>query len=119
MPTSRRRRRSRKPREPKGTTIESMFDRARSYGTRLRGPSLLYHYTSWSAAESIVASQRFWATAHDCTNDRDELKSADDAVIEIINARENAATGVARRCLELFRQKYLQLRISETRRVYL
>ena len=35
----------------------------------LRFP-VLYHYTSTSVALKILESQKFWATAHDCTNDK-------------------------------------------------
>jgi hypothetical protein len=72
-PSSRLPRRPRIPERLRGDLkIESFFDRA-SYGTGIVAPPLLYHYTSWEAAEQIVRSQRFWATARDCTNDREEL----------------------------------------------
>ena len=47
-----------------GLKIESMFDRAKQARRRLGHGRVLYHYTNWEAAESIIASQRFRATAH-------------------------------------------------------
>jgi hypothetical protein len=66
-------------------TIEGMFDRAKLARRRL-GARVLYHYTTWEAAENIIATQRFRATAHNCTNDPAELQSADATIIEAFEA---------------------------------
>jgi hypothetical protein len=78
--------------------LETFFDKANRFGTGIRGPRVLYHYTSWEAAESILRSQRFRASAHDCTNDEAELASADATILEAVRAaRENARGIVTRR----------------------
>lgn len=46
-------------------------------------PATLYHYTDWRAAEGILKAQMFWATAHDCSNDQAELKTADSIVMNV------------------------------------
>src|SRR5438876_2951846 len=98
--------------------IEASFDRA-SYGTGLVGPPCLYHYTSWEAAEQIIRSQRFWATAHDCTNDREELEYADATIIAAAASAEIRTSGLSRRLIRLFRKSYSSTRISASRRTYL
>lgn len=98
--------------------FESFFDRAQ-YGTGIRGPHTLYHYTSWEAAEKIVRSQRFWATAHDCTNDKEELIYADATILDAARALEPTSRGIARRVLRLFLKTYEHTRIGATKRTYL
>ena len=98
--------------------IESMFDRAKHARTR-RGPRVLYHYTSWEAAENIIASQRFRATAHNCTNDPGELISADATIIEALTVAQARASGMTARLLRLFLKTYEHLRISASPRCYL
>jgi len=96
-----------------------MFDRANRYGTGLATPRVLYHYTSWEAAESILTSQQFHATAHDCTNDPAEFASADDTIVELIRfAHDNARGIVTRRILKLFLDTYDLSRINASRRAY-
>lgn len=98
--------------------IEASFDRA-SYGTGIVGPPLLYHYTSWEAAERIIQSQRFWATAHDCTNDQEELVYADATILEAVRAAEVRSSGLSRRLLRLFHKTYSATRIGASHRTYL
>lgn len=98
--------------------FESFFDRAQ-YGTGLRGPHILYHYTSWDAAEKIIRSQRFRATAHDCTNDKEELTYADTTILDAARALEQTSSGIARRVLRLFLKTYEYTRIGATKRTYL
>lgn len=98
--------------------FESFFDRAQ-YGTGLRGPYVLYHYTSWEAAENIIRSQRFWATAHDGTNDKEELVYADTTILDVARRLEATANGTARRILRLFLKTYEYTRIGAARRAYL
>lgn len=98
--------------------FESFFDRAQ-YGTGLRGPYVLYHYTSWEAAENIIRSQRFWATAHDGANDKEELVYADTTILDVARRLEATANGTARRILRLFLKTYEYTRIGAARRAYL
>lgn len=98
--------------------FEGLLDRAH-YGTGTQGPAILYHYTSWEAAENILQTQRFWATAHDCTNDREELTYADHTLVAMADAFESRATGLGRRALRTFIDGYPQHRISASRTTYL
>jgi hypothetical protein len=110
---------SRKPSAPYGDlTIESTFDRAHA-GTGLKGPEVLYHYTSWQAAESIVGSQKFWATAHDSTNDPAELVTADATMLDAFRSALSHASGMTAEVLRLFLDRYEQLRLSASARCYL
>lgn len=125
MPRSRTRHRpTRRPRRTvpphllNDMRFESFFDRGH-YGTGLRGPHILYHYTTWEAAEKIIRSQRFWATAHDCTNDEEELVYADKTILDVARAVESTANGMARRILHLFGKTYERTRIGAAKRVYL
>jgi len=98
--------------------IESMFDRAK-HARRPKGPRVLYHYTTWEAAESIIASQRFRATAHSCTNDPGELTSVDATILDAFAAAHARATGMTARLLQLFLKTYEHSRISASPRCYL
>jgi hypothetical protein len=127
MPLSRRHKKQRRnsqyyqtsSRPPSGDLkIESMFDRAKRARRRL-GPRVLYHYTSWEAAENIIASQRFRATAHNCTNDPGELLSADATIIDAFTAAQARASGMTARLLRLFLKTYEHSRISASPRCYL
>lgn len=103
---SRRNQRSDRPRSAE-ISLEASFDRANRHGTGLRGPKVLYHYTTWAAAEAIIQSQRFRASAHDCTNDETELIAADALILasvrHLIESRRSVA---ARRVLRLFEETY-------------
>jgi hypothetical protein len=98
--------------------IEAMFDRAKQ-ARKHKGPHVLYHYTTWEAAESIIASQKFRATAHNCTNDPGELTSADATILEAFRAAHARATGMTARLIRLFLESYEHSRISSSRRCYL
>jgi hypothetical protein len=89
MPRSRTRKRYKRPSSfgrtfPRPVSgelkIDAMVDRAKRV-RRSRGSLVPYHYTSWEAAENIIASQTFRATAHNCTNNPGELMSADATII--------------------------------------
>lgn len=81
---------------------------------------MLYHYTTWEAAESILRSRRFRASAHDCTNDPDELATADAMILEAVGlARQTAKGVVAKRVLGLFHEHYAAIRLGASRRAYL
>jgi hypothetical protein len=76
-------------------------------------PPALYHYTTWTAIQGILASQRFWATAHDCTNDGAELVSADAVIIETATDLLKNAMGVAAKVLRLFVEGYANLHVTK------
>lgn len=127
MTAKRRRARVRRTRAPhrripdalkNDSRFEGLLDRSH-FGTGIRGPRVLYHYTSWEAAENILQTQRFWATAHDCTNDREELTYADHTIVTIAEAFKTSATGLGRRALVSFIDSYPQNRISASRTLYL
>ena len=100
-------------------TLEGIFDRAKLARRRAHRKVLLYHYTGLEAAESIISSQRFHATAHDCTNDEAELTSADATILEALAAAETRATGLTAQILRAFAESYTSSRISASPRTYL
>jgi len=63
--------------------VDRMFETVVDNSFKVAVPSVLYHYTGWQGAEGILKSQAFWETAHDCTNDEAELRSADATVMEV------------------------------------
>jgi DUF2971 family protein len=67
----------------------------------------------------ILESQRFWATAHDCTNDKGELVSANTAIFEVAQAHCKDATGLPARVLNLFLNNYETEMIAKVRTAYL
>lgn len=73
----------------------------------------LFHYTTWAGLQGILASQRFWATAHDCTNDEAELVSADDVIVEVAKDLQKNATGGAVEVLKLFVEGYATLQVTK------
>ena len=84
------------------------------------GPQDLYHYTKSSAARGILSEQKFHSTAHDCTNDKAELKTAHATVIEIAKAfRQENKKGLTARVLDEFLSTYPESMISEMRTAYL
>lgn len=126
MPLSRKRPRpKRRPSRRSANTVlsgsmkvESFFDRAKR-GTGIPGPRVLYHYTNWNAAENIIRSQRFRATAHNCTNDPAELITADDVIVEAVQLAQATASGMAARVLGLFLETYRYSKIGASPRCYL
>ena len=99
--------------------LERMFDEVAGKLSKVPAPPVLYHYTSWQGAEGILASRRFWATAHDSTNDEAELQSADSSIVDVARELQRRVAGLAARTLELFIAQYSQLRVSNLMRVCL
>jgi hypothetical protein len=86
-----------------GLAIDKMYDSVVSDGYNKSAPPTVFHYTSWNGASGILHSQRFWATAHQCTNDRAELKSADAVILEVAEeVRKGQKNVLAREALRLF-----------------
>ena len=115
MPRSRKRlrhksRRTKARRDP--LALEQMFDQVVRDTHNVPAPGVLYHYTTWAGAQGILSSQRFWATAHDCTNDEAELVSADSIIIEVANELRKNATGAAAKVLDLFLNGYPSLQVT-------
>ncbi len=96
-----------------------MFDGVVSDAFKVDAPKILHHYTTWSGAEGILRSQTFWATAHDCTNDEAELKSADAIVMDVASELRRNTRGAASTVLDLFLEGYPKLQITHLRTVYL
>jgi hypothetical protein len=89
-----------------------MFDQV-AQAPHVGAPPVLFHYTSWQGAQGILASQRFWATAHDCTNDKAELVSADTVIVEVANEMRKSATGAAAEVLRLFVEGYAKQQVTK------
>ena len=86
-----------------GLAIDKMYDRVVSDSYDKSAPPTVYHYTSWNGASGILHSQRFWATAHQCTNDKAELKSADAVILEVAEeVRKGQRNALAREALASF-----------------
>jgi hypothetical protein len=110
----------RPPRRSVQISLETAFDDVNRHGTGLLGPKVLYHYTTWEAAEAIIRSQRFRASAHDCTNDETELIAADTLILASVrHLLESSRSVVARRVLRLFEESYPISRLGASRRAYL
>jgi hypothetical protein len=114
MPKSRKRQRPKRRRTKLGRTslaLDRMFDRIAD-APRAGSPPILYHYTTWQGVQGILASQRFWATAHDCTNDEAELVSVDAVIIEVAKDLLKNAMGAAAEVLRLFVEGYALLHVT-------
>jgi len=92
--------------------LDRMFDWVEH--DRSGAPKILYHYTTWGGVEGILSSQRFWATAHDCTNDESELISADSIIIEVARDLRKDAVGTAAKVLDAFLARYTSLHITQS-----
>ena len=112
MPKSRKRKKKvGRTNQSDSLALESMFDGVGPPSTS--GPRILHHYTAWNGAAGILSSQQFWATAHSCTNDPAELRSADDIIIEVAKELRSSAVGTAFKTLSSFISQYSKVRISE------
>lgn len=113
MPKSRNRQRS-KRRLTRGDSLalDRLFDRV-AEAPHSGAPPVLYHYTTFQGVQGIISSQRFWETAHDCTNDEAELVSADAVIIEVAEKLRSTATGAAGRVLRRFVKGYSALQVTK------
>ena len=82
-------------------------------------PKTLYHYTTWAGAQGIISSQKFWATAHNCTNDRAELVAADEIIIKTARDLRRNAVYPAAGVLDLFLENYASEQVTLVIPVYL
>jgi hypothetical protein len=96
-----------------------LFDVLVNESYRPKAPDLLYHYTDWGGARGILCNQHFWETAHDCTNDEAEIKSAHSVIIEVAKSLRRTAEGATARVLDLFIDSYPRLRLDKLKTVYL
>jgi len=99
--------------------LDRMLDGIVHEAFKVGTPEILYHYTSWSGAEGILKSRQFWATAHDCTNDEAELRSADEIIREVVQDLRTKSKGAAAATLDKFLEGYPKLQITQLRTVYL
>jgi len=80
---------------------------------------VLYHYTSTAGALGILQNQTFWTTAHDSTNDKGELVSANETILEVTRKLGTSSSGLPARVLTLFLQNYEKEMIAKIRTAYL
>ena len=99
--------------------VAYMFKEAAVGPLRATPPPVLYHYTNWSAAEGILRSKEFWATAHNSTNDDAELQSADQIIMEVAGRLRSGARGSMVTVLELFLEEYSEAAVAKIMTVYL
>ena len=99
--------------------LDRMFDRVVRGALEVKPPEVLYHYTTWTGVKGILSSQRFWATAHDCTNDEAELVSADSVIIDAVNGLRQNSVGAAAEVLDLFIENYAREQVTLVIPVYL
>jgi hypothetical protein len=99
-----------------------MFDRPVNDTLKIppaEAPNVLYHYTTWEGAAGIISSQRFWATAHDCTDDKAELLSADSIIVETARELRRNATHLAAEVLDSFLRDYTKEQVTRVMPIYL
>jgi hypothetical protein len=99
--------------------LDGLFDILVNQSHRPESPPVLYHYTDWVGAKGILCGQHFWETAHDCTNDEAEIKSAHSVIVEVAESLRTKASGVTARVLDLFVDSYPRLRLDKMKTVYL
>lgn len=99
--------------------LDGLFDLLVNESYHLESPPILYHYTDWGAAKGILFGQHFWETAHDCTNDAAEIKSARSVIVEVAKTLCMTRTGAAARVLNLFIDTYSRLQLDKMKTVYL
>jgi hypothetical protein len=66
-------------------------------------PEVLYHCTSVEGAESLISSQRFRATAHDCTHDVADLPSVESTILDALAAAQQRTRGRTAQILRTLR----------------
>lgn len=99
--------------------LDRRLDRVVGASFRQTPPGTLYHYTSWRGAEGILRNQLFWATAHDCTNDPAELKTADEIVLRVAENLKHELTGVCSDLLRLLIEGLPKTNVATVARIYL
>lgn len=124
MPKSRKHRERRRPRRKRkrkspSSGIAQFFEHTVLTCFQASPHRILYHYTTLAGALGIIEDQKFWSTAHDCTNDEAELISATPTVIAVAKACREHATGAAATVLDIFLANYPNSMISEVGTVYL
>jgi hypothetical protein len=93
--------------------LDGLFDSLVNKSYRPESPLVLYHYTDWVGAKGILCGQHFWETAHDCTNDDAEIKSAHSVIVEVAESLRTTASGATARVLDLFIKTYPRLRLDK------
>jgi Protein of unknown function (DUF2971) len=124
MPKSRKRlkkkRRSSQERKKRRMDIAEFFEQLVLSSVKPSPYPVLYHYTSLAGALGIVSGQRFWSTAHDCTNDTAELVSAHSIIIEVAQTlRQRYTSGITAKILDTFIENYATSSIDQKRTIYL
>jgi len=76
-------------------------------------PRVLYHYTTWAGARGLLSTREFRFTAHDCTNDPAELRSADKTVLAAAAAVRATAVGLAGDLLDVFLANYHRTKVTK------
>lgn len=82
-------------------------------------PDVLYHYTYWRAAESILKNRQFWVTDHACTEDPAELKAADGIIREQVERFRMTAQSAEQSLLDMFLAGFATLNASQMVPAYL
>jgi hypothetical protein len=82
-------------------------------------PEVLYHYASCAAAEGILRSNVFWASAHDCMNDPAELLASNDVVLSVAKELRSTASGRVAEALDVFLANYSRMHLSKMLATYL
>ena len=83
------------------------------------GPDILYHYTDWVALRGILTSRTFRATAHQHTNDPDELTSADSEIVTTLAEMRASTHGIATQALDRLIAEFDDLHIGRKSTVYI
>jgi len=95
--------------------LNSKFEQIISDSYYRQSPSVLYHYTSWESAKSILSTKKFRFSAYDCTNDPAELESAN----EIIRTVANNVRQAFKDPIDMFIKHFEILKASKVIKIYL
>jgi hypothetical protein len=69
-------------------------------------PAVLYHYTTWDGAKGILGSGEFRASAHHCTNDDAEIRTANETIVDVARQLRTRTRGEPRQIVDRFISGY-------------
>ncbi len=99
--------------------LDGLFDVLVNDSWHPESPEILYHYTDWDGARGILCGQHIWETAHNCTNDKAEIKSAHSVILEVAKSLRKTAVGATAQVLDLFIDTYPRLQLDKLKTIYL
>jgi hypothetical protein len=80
---------------------------------------VLFHYTSWAGAESILRTRSFWATSHRDTDDPTELRAIDEVILGVVAALRGRSSDAALQVWDAFVTRFSETKVSSAFDVYI